>query len=345
MTRSDLLSGFPRVVLGHWPTPLEPAPRLSASIGGPPLWLKRDDCSGLATGGNKTRKLEYLLGRARADGATGVVTFGALQSNHARQTAAACARLGLTCDLILVRTVDRHDDHYLRSGNLLLDDLLGAQVHTADDDDEAFTLFASLLEAAEAEGRHLYGIGPGGSDPIGTLGYVAAGIELADQAREAGLDLGRVVLAASTAGTAAGLILGLAAAGHDAVVDVACVYAPAEATEATLRGLLAGTANALGVAVPADDRWTLTDATLGGGYGVPTPAAMAAITLVARTEGILLDPVYTAKAMAHLLAQVDAGAWGHDRDVAFLHTGGVPGLFAYSPAFRPTSLPDAVDEP
>ncbi len=325
MSPTDLLARFPRADLGHWPTPLLRADRLSADVDAE-VWLKRDDCSGLALGGNKTRKLEFLLGQAMADGCTGAVTFGALQSNHARQTAAACARLGLTCDLVLVRAVDRTDDHYLRSGNLLLDDLLGATVHQAADDDEAFTVFASLVAVAEAEGRSLYGIGPGGSDPVGTLGYVAAAHELADQAAAQGVDVGRVVVAASTAGTASGMILGLAAADVDAVVDVACVYADAEHTAATIRGLLAGTADLLGVEVPGDDRWTITDATLGPGYGIPTPEGDAAIATLARTEGVLLDPVYTGKAMAHLLATADAAG---DRATVFVHTGGAPGLFAY----------------
>ena len=336
MTPEDpLLGRFPRVALGHWPTPLERADRLTAVVGGPPVWIKRDDCTGLASGGNKTRKLEFLLGRARADGATGAVTFGALQSNHARQTAAACARLGLTCDLILVRAVDRDDDHYLRSGNLLLDRLLGATVHLVDDDDAAFTRFAALLAESEADGRSLYGIGPGGSDPVGTLGYVAAGRELAVQAHDQGLDLGRVVVAASTAGTASGLVLGLAQAGVDATVDVACVYASAETTATAVRTLLAGTADLLGVEVPGDDRWHVTDATLGPGYGVPTPAGTAAIELLARTEGLLLDPVYTAKAMAHLLDGIARHQLPEDRDVVFVHTGGLPGLFAYAPALAP----------
>ncbi len=321
---TDLLARFPRVDLGHWPTPLERAKRLPGRI-----WLKRDDCSGLALGGNKTRKLEYLLGAAVAEGCSGAVTFGALQSNHARQTAAACARLGLTCDLILVRAVDRGDDHYLRSGNLLLDGLLGATVHVVDDDDRAFEVFADLFDTGAAEGRQLYGIGPGGSDPVGTLGYVGAGLELAAQAADAGIGVERVVVAASTAGTATGLVLGLAAAGLDAVVDVACVYADADHTAETIRGLLAGTAALLDVEVPGDDRWTITDRTLGPGYGIPTPEARAAIELLATSEGVLLDPVYTAKAMAWLLRTVD------DRPTVFVHTGGAPGLFAYTDAFSP----------
>ena len=168
------LDAFPRVALGHWPTPLEPADRLRARRGGSRVWLKRDDCSGLALGGNKTRKLEFLLGRALADGATGVITFGALQSNHCRQTAAACNRVGLPCHLILTTAVDRGDTHYTRSGNRMLDDVLGASVRVVADDDAAMVRCGELL----AEDDALAVIGPGGSDATGTLGYVAAAREL-----------------------------------------------------------------------------------------------------------------------------------------------------------------------
>lgn len=177
-TIERILGTYPRVVLGHWPTPLEPLDRLRAVIGGPRIWCKRDDCSGLAFGGNKTRKLEFLLGRALADGADTVITFGALQSNHARQTAAACARLGLACHLILTEAVDRTDAAYLGSGNLLLDRLFGAQFHVVADPDAAFHHFAALDEELVAGRAVVATIGPGGSDPIGTLGYVAGAAEL-----------------------------------------------------------------------------------------------------------------------------------------------------------------------
>ncbi|HTO00681.1 MAG TPA: pyridoxal-phosphate dependent enzyme, partial [Microthrixaceae bacterium] len=175
------LAGQPRVALGHWPTPLERADRLRGSVGGPELWFKRDDCSGLAIGGNKTRKLEFLLGQAIAEGADEVLTFGAMQSNHARQTAAACARLGLPCHLVLTQSVDRTDSFYTESGNILLDHVLGATLHVVPDPDAAFERFAELYGQAEAAGRKLFGIVPGGSDSTGTLGYVAAAFELADQ--------------------------------------------------------------------------------------------------------------------------------------------------------------------
>ncbi len=323
------LDAAPRVLLGHLPTPLEPCTRLREEVGGPLVWLKRDDCSGLAVGGNKTRKLEYLLGQAVADGCDGAITFGALQSNHARQTAAACNRVGLTCDLILTRAVDRSDEHYLRSGNLLLDTVLGATVHVVDDPDAAFVRFAELLDASEQEGRRLYGIGPGGSDPIGSLGYVRAGLELDAQLREHRLEPDRLVVAASTAGTAAGLAIGIALAGRDIALDVACVYHDADATASELSALIAATAERIGARVRSA-RWTVDDAPLGDGYGIPTPQGREAIEVLARTEGVLLDPVYTGKAFAMLLGRIRRDELTDDADVVFVHTGGTPGLFAYA---------------
>ncbi len=324
------LAAAPRVALGHWPTPLEPCHRLREVVGGPLVWLKRDDCSGLAVGGNKTRKLEYLLGRAIADGCSGVITFGALQSNHARQTAAACAKVGLSCDLVLTRAVDRADEHYLRSGNLLLDRVLGATLHVVDDPDAAFVRFAELLESAAAEGRSLYGIVPGGSDPVGTLGYVQGALELAEQVRARELRSRQVVVAASTAGTAAGLTLGSQLADWDVRIEAACVYHGANETAAELEGLLAATADSLGMEADPQ-RCRVDDAALGDGYGIPSEAGQAAIELLARTEGVLLDPVYTGKAVALLLGRIADGSLDDADDVVVVHTGGSPGLFAYAP--------------
>lgn len=325
----ERLAAQPRVPLGTWPTPLERCDRLRAIIGGPELWLKRDDLTGLAGGGNKTRKLEFLLGRAIAEGASEVITFGALQSNHARQTAAACARLGLPCDLILTRMVPRDDLHYTTSGNLLLDRLFGANVHIVNDTDAAFVRFAEIHE----DGR-TYVIPPGGSDATGLLGYVDGMLELAQQTRSLGIDVARVSVASSTSGTAAGLILGAAIAEFDVVVDVSCVYHSRDETRTELAALIADGAAALTCDVPATDRWTISDDHLGDGYGIPTDACLDAIDLLARTEGVLLDPVYTGKAFAELLSRIDCGDLDTDRAVVFIHTGGSQALSAYTPAIE-----------
>ena len=324
---ASLVEPFPRVDLGHWPTPLEPCRRLQEDRGGPLIWLKRDDCSGLAFGGNKTRKLEFLLGEALARNASGVVTFGAIQSNHARQTAAACAHVGLPCDLVLTDAVDRPTDIYRSGGNRLLDDVLGATVHVVADNDAALVRAGELAEADP--GR--YFIDPGGSSPTGALGYVAAALELAAQLMAAGLRPRELVVASSTGGTAAGLVVGLAAAGVDLPVTPVAVYADAAHTSGSIERLVGDSADLLGLESPPVDAWRVDDGALGDGYGIETSESHAAVLELARTEGVLLDPVYTAKAFASLLARTrdsDPGA-----DVVFLHTGGQPGVFAYADAF------------
>ncbi|REE98862.1 D-cysteine desulfhydrase family protein [Thermomonospora umbrina] len=310
---------FPRRPLGHWPTPLERCERLSALLGGPEIWIKRDDCTGLAVGGNKTRKLEHLLGRAVADGHTTVVTFGAVQSNHARQTAAACARLGLRCELLLTRSVPRADALYETSGNVLLDGLLGARVR--------FVTGPEDITAALDEIGPAYVIPTGGSNALGALGYVDAAFEFAEQAADR-VSVDRIVVATSTAGTAAGLCVGLAEAGLRTRVEAVAVYRSVEETEAALEDLVAETAGLLGVAAPRGGR-TVHGDWLGPGYGVATPEMTEAVRMFARAEGVLLDPVYSGKAAAALVGLVRSGRIGADETVVFWHTGGAPGLFVY----------------
>lgn len=306
------LDDRPRAALGVWPTPLQ-------DVDG--LWMKREDLSGFGFGGNKVRKLEFLLGDAVAKGQRHVVTFGALQSNHVRATAAACARLGLHLDAVAVQAVPRDDADYLGSGNALLTELFGATRHVVPDDDAAGALALSLLEQ---HGDDLAIIMPGGSDRIGTLGHVDSALELYSQLD---FDPREVVVAASTCGTMAGLVIGLAQAEVDTVVRGVCVYHSLEQTEATLRDLLAQTSAELGVPVPDDDRWVLDDTQFGDGYGIPTAAGLAEIHRLATTAGITLDPVYTAKAYAAIPRDPDLR-----RRTVFLHTGGGPSLFAYRSA-------------
>lgn len=302
------MTDFPRVALGHWPTALEECPRLTDELGGPRILVKRDDCTGLAFGGNKTRKLEFLLGEAVAQGHTTVVTFGAVQSNHARQTAAACAKLGLRCALVLSRAVPRDDDLYETSGNVLLDRLLGASVHVVDGLDETLAVLEEIGPA--------YVIPPGGSNAVGALGYLTAASEIGPLAPD------RVVVACSTAATAAGLVVGL-----DTLVEAICVYEPAEKTTAELSRLTGELAELVGQ--PALGRFNVRDDWFGPGYGVPTPDMTEAVRLFARTEGILLDPVYTGKAAAALVELSRSGEFTSDETIVFWHTGGAPGLFVY----------------
>ena len=327
------LDGHARVRLAHLPTPLEPLQRLRERIGGPEIFIKRDDCTGLATGGNKARKLEYLIGAAREDGADHVITFGALQSNHARQTAAACARLGIRCDLILVRRVAWSDPAYERSGNLLLDGLFDAAVHRVADVAESAEVLRRRISEIEDLGGRVSVIPPGGSNAIGTLGYVRCALELGEQLATLDRAPDSVWLASSTLGTQAGLVVGFSAMTHPIEVVGIDVYSGnRDAQWQALRTLCDETAGLLGVA-PPDDRALIVDSDhVGADYGVPDDAVFEAIELLAGCEGILLDPVYSGKAMAALIAQVRTGRISPDRPVVFLHTGGAAGLFAYPAA-------------
>jgi L-cysteate sulfo-lyase len=328
------LARFPRIRITHAPTPLEPMPRLTALLGGPSLWIKRDDCTGLATGGNKTRKLEYLMADALARGADTVITQGATQSNHARQTAAIAAKLGLHCHLILEdRTGYRHDD-YRNSGNVLLDRLFGAHLSEVAAGTAMDEAMAQLAERLRSEGRKPYVIPGGGSNAIGALGYVTCALELAEQANNAGLAIDTLVTATGSAGTQAGLVAGLEGARAGIPVLGIGVRAPKAAQEEKVFQLAVQTAELLGVAGAVAREAVVANCDyVGEGYGVPTPGMIEAVTTLARAEGILLDPVYSGKAMAGLIDLVRKGQLRKGQNVVFLHTGGAVGLYGYVHAF------------
>ncbi|GLW93601.1 D-cysteine desulfhydrase family protein [Actinokineospora globicatena] len=323
------LTTFPRLPLGHWPTPLDDCPRLAGALGLHRVLVKRDDVSGLGVGGNKLRKLEFLLGAAVAGGVRQVITFGALQTNHGRQTAAACARLGLRCDLVLTRDVPRSGEAYERSGNMALHRVFGANIHLRADEHEVAQTVRELTAEAAEQGRPVATIPVGGSNATGVLGYVAATAELLDQLGTAGITPDRVVVPVGSAGTAAGVALGLE--GHPARLDAACVSRTAAESRANITRLATEAAELLGAPAPALRTLHVDDRAVGPGYGIPTPQVWEALTLFARTEGITLDPVYTGKAAAYLVAAARSGEIGADETVVFLHTGGLPGLFAYVP--------------
>jgi L-cysteate sulfo-lyase len=325
---------LPRAPLAHLPTPLEPLARFSGRLGDARIWIKRDDCTGLATGGNKTRKLEYLIADAEAAGADTVVTFGALQSNHARQTAAACARRGLGCDLVLTDPVGRTEPGYADGANLLMDDLLGARVHRVPADGTVQATFDAVAGELGRAGRRPYVIPTGGSDAVGTLGYVRCALEIAEQCRARGIFPGTVVHATSTGGTQAGLLAGFAMAGlATRVVGVNVYTGDRDAQAARIDRLARET---LSRAAPGtelhDDAVEIVHDQLGAGYGVPTDAMVEAVRLLARTEGVLLDPVYSGKGMAAVVDRVRRGALADD--VVFVHTGGTAALPVYRDAFR-----------
>ena len=328
------LAKFPRVRITHGPTPLEPMHRLTEALGGPNLWIKRDDCTGLASGGNKTRKLEYLMADAQQKGADTIITQGATQSNHARQTAAIAARMGMRCYIILEDRTGYTVEDYKHSGNVFLDHLYGAHVSEVPGDSDMNAAMASLADQLRSRGLTPYIIPGGGSNPIGALGYVTCALELMDQANNMGLAIDALVHATGSAGTQAGLVAGLYGSRSQIPVYGIGVRAPKQAQEGRVFDLAQQTCELLGVpgAISREDVVANCDY-IGPGYGKPTPGMIEAVTMVARLEGILLDPVYSGKGMAGLIDLCRKGHFKKGQNILFLHTGGSVGLFGYMHAF------------
>lgn len=326
------LKTLPRLPLAHLPTPLEPLSRLRAALEAenagrpaPLLWVKRDDQTGLASGGNKTRKLEYLLAEALAGEADVVLTVGAPQSNHCRQTAAAAARAGLRCVLVLGGNAPR-----LEGGNLLLDRLFGAEIVWAGERDR-LALLAETAQAQAAAGHRPYVITYGGSSALGAAGYAAAMLELLEQAGACELAVDHVVVASSSGGTQAGLAVGAWAAGFTGQIHGISIDRRAGEFQPALAELATQTASLLGLPrVFQAEEMIVHDAYLGGGYGVLGEPERAAIRLLAASEGLLADPVYTGRALAGLLDLIRQGRFQAGETVVFWHTGGLPALFAYA---------------
>jgi len=334
MDWQEKLASVPRIPLATYPTPIEPLERLAKHLGthGPRLWIKRDDGLGPAMGGNKARKLECLLADALAKGARKVATFGGLQSNHARMTAAAANKIGLEAHLFFFEPRPSE-----MQGNLLLDDLLGARLHFIPIGGgggmslEATCRLVRLVSAVVC-GPGTYFIPVGGHSVIGCLGYVAAAIELHQQVQELGLRHPVVVLAAGSGGTLAGLLAGFALLNspvHCLGIDVGKLW---RGFPASIARMVSHICTYLGQPMTfTPQQVPLIEGTyVGPGYGQPTPECLAAIRLLASTEGILLDPVYTGKAFAGLLDLLHRGRFTAEQDIIFLHTGGIPGLFAFS---------------
>lgn len=322
------LARFARIRLAHLPTPLEPLPRLSEELG-VDLWIKRDDCTGLAGGGNKTRKLEFLLGAAFEQDADTLVTQGAVQSNHVRQTAAAAAAHGLACEIILEERTGSKAIDYVGNGNVLLDRLFGASIRTVPGGTDMVAELETTAEAVRARGGKPYVIPGGGSNPVGALGYVDCAREIVVQADEMDLEVHRIVTATGSAGTHAGLVAGLAVMGADIPVLGIGVRAPKEKQEANVFKLAEETAALLGQPGRVKREQVVADCDyVGEGYGLIDQGVIDALTLAARLDGIVLDPVYSGKAMKGLIALARAGQF-RGETVVFLHTGGAQGLFGY----------------
>ena len=332
------LSRFPRVRLGHGPTPLEPMDNLSRLLGGPRLWVKRDDCTGLSTGGNKTRKLEFLMADALENGADTIITQGATQSNHARQTVAAACKLGLECHILLEDRTGSSDTAYNYNGNVFLDQLHGATVSKRAGGTDMAAEMEILAEKLKSEGKTPYIIPGGGSNEIGALGYVSAALELLYQANDIGLKIDHVVHATGSAGTQAGLVVGFAACNTGIPVLGIGVRAPKDAQEANVFALAQRTEAKLGLSgVVAREHVVANCDYVGDGYGLPTESMVEAVSLLAQTEGLLLDPVYSGKGMAGLIDLIRKGHFKEGENVVFIHTGGSVALFGYPQAF---SFPD-----
>jgi L-cysteate sulfo-lyase len=328
------LSKFPRVRITHAPTPLEFMPRMTQELGGPNLYIKRDDCTGLGTGGNKTRKLEFLMADAVKHGADTIITQGATQSNHARQTVAIAARMGMKCEILLEDRTGSKVDSYKNSGNVFLDRLYGARVQEFAGGTDMNAAMARLADELRGKGQKPYIIPGGGSNPIGALGYVVCALELVYQFNAQGLDVSCVVHATGSAGTQAGLVTGFEGTRSQIPVLGIGVRAPREAQETSVYNLAVKTAELLGVpdAVSRDKVRANCDY-VGAGYGVPTPGMVEAVTMMARLEGILLDPVYSGKGMAGLIDLCRKGHFKKGENVVFLHTGGSTALFGDMDAF------------
>jgi L-cysteate sulfo-lyase len=324
------LARFARSRFCHTPTPFEPLPALTKHLGGPTIFVKRDDCTGLALGGNKNRKLEFILGEALQSGADTLVTAGGVQSNHCRQTAAAAARHGLKCELVLSRQVASNHPAYERTGNVLLDRLFGARLNFVSRDIKWDDELARVAEEVRGRGGKPFIVPLGGSTPTGTLGYVGCAQELLQQADDRGVGIDAIVHCSGSGATQAGLIVGLEGAASPVPVTGISVARPAAQLIGEVADLVDRTAEKVGLGrkVP-HSRIEVTDRYIGPGYGLPTQGMLEAVDMMARLEGIVLDPVYTGKTLAGLIDMVRQGRFKKGQNVVFIHTGGVPAIFAY----------------
>lgn len=329
------LSRFPRLHFAHLPTPLEPMTGLSAVLGGPDLWIKRDDCTGLSSGGNKTRKLEFLMADALQNQADTIITPGGTQSNHARQTAAIAAKLGMECHLLLENPTGYDDNAYVYGANVLLDQLHGSTISPQVFGTDMNAAMEELAQQLRDDGKNPYLIPTGGSNEIGALGYVNASLELTTQANDRSLRIDHLVHATGSAGTQAGLLVGMEGINSGIPVYGINVSRPSAEQEEMVLDLAQRTAVYMGLNhdLVKREKVVANGDYFGDGYGLPTPAMAEAVKMVAQYEGILLDPVYSGKGFAGLIDLIRKGHFKKGENVVFLHTGGSVSLFAYPAAF------------
>jgi D-cysteine desulfhydrase family pyridoxal phosphate-dependent enzyme len=334
------MNEFARVELAHVPTALERLGNVSGALARVELWVKRDDCTGLGMGGNKVRQLEYYFGDALAQGADTVLITGAVQSNYVRTTAAAAARLGMRCEIQLEERVDGMDEVYHRSGNVLLDRLFGARLHRypeGEDEAGADAALEAIAERVRQRGGQPYVIHLSEVHrPLGALGYVDAAREILEQAERRGVAFDALVVASGSGATHAGLLVGLATAGHgDIDVHGICVRRDAAAQAARVLRLARRVCEELGIGDLVGEAQVIThDDWLAPGYGRASAETLAAIRVGAQREGLLLDPVYSGKSFAGALGLAGRGAFRAGARVLYVHTGGTPALFAYRGALE-----------
>jgi L-cysteate sulfo-lyase len=329
------LSRYPRLHFAHLPTPLEPLERISKELGGPNIWIKRDDCTGLSTGGNKTRKLEFLMADAVAQGADTIITQGATQSNHARQTCAIAAKLDFACHILLEDRTGYHDEAYAHNGNVLLDQLHGASLSLRPAGSDMNAEMEQSAQQLRDDGKKPYLIPGGGSNEIGALGYVNAALELIHQVNERSLRIDHLLHATGSCGTQAGLVVGMEAMNSAIPVYGVSVRAAKQAQEDNVYALVQRTCEFMGLSpgLVAREKIVANSDYVGEGYGLPTDSMVEAVKMLASYEGILLDPVYAGKGFAGLIDLIRKGHFKQGENVVFLHTGGSVSLFAYPGIF------------
>ena len=339
MPVADLLNKMPRLRLMQGPTPIQRLDRLEEflGIGGHDIsiWAKRDDFMALGGGGNKLRKLEFLLGQVRSEGCDTVIAMGGVQSNFARLAAAACARTGLACELVLAQMVPRDDTTYQTNGNVLLDHLFGARVHVLNAGDNPMDFATRRIAEIDASGRKAFLATLGGSTPVGCLGYVDCAFEITEQSAELGIEFDQIVIPNGSGGMHAGLVAGMVIDGRPpSRIKAYTVLSPQQACLSVTAGKVNAVFDLLSVQERVEEGDLIISAgQLGDGYGIPTSAMVDALRMIGRSEGLLLDPVYGGKAFAGLISDIRTGAIPASSNVLFVMTGGSPGLYAYPDTF------------
>ncbi len=326
-----MLEKFERIKLGHFPTPIEHLKNITKYLGGPNIFIKRDDCTGLATGGNKTRKLEYLIPDAIKSKAKLIVTVGAIQSNHARQTAAACALMGLKCLIVLEQRLKNAPEAYMKSGNVFLDKLFGAEIKICPKNEDVSEYSEKLINDIKSKGTNVYFIPGGGSNSVGALGYVECLNEIIKENNK--YNFSQIIHATGSAGTQAGLLAGKKYFNSNISVTGICVRHKKDTQVDKVYLEAKKTCEKLQCNILDKSDVIVYDEYIGPGYGEPTEAMIEATKLLAQKEAILLDPVYSGKAFAGLIGLIKNKKFTKNDNVLFIHTGGSVSLSAYEWAF------------